>query len=74
MPEGDTRDEHLAWCKTRALEYLDRGELADAVASMGSDLSKHFETKHLDPLIMVGMLAVIDHDEAGVRRWIEGFR
>lgn len=32
MPEGMTRDEHLAWCKERALRYADRGELADAVA------------------------------------------
>jgi len=28
-----TREEHLEWCKERALEYADRGELADAVAS-----------------------------------------
>jgi hypothetical protein len=74
MPEGDTRDEHLAWCKTRALEYLDRGELADAVASMGSDLGKHHETRSNDAILMLGMTYVIDGDAAGVRRWIEGFR
>lgn len=74
MPEGMTRDEHLAWCKTRALEYLDRGELVDAVASMGSDLGKHSETKPLDSFLFLGMLAAADHDEVEVRRWIEGFK
>ena len=74
MPENDTRDEHLAWCKTRALEYADRDELIDAVASMGSDLGKHPETKPNDALIMLGAFHAADHDQAGVRRWIEGFR
>jgi hypothetical protein len=69
------REEHLAWCKERALEYLDRGALADAVASMGSDLSKHAETAAVNGYIMaLGMRYVIDHNTAGVRQWIEGFR
>jgi hypothetical protein len=33
-----TRDEHLAWRKRRALEYVDADDLTSAVASMGSDL------------------------------------
>jgi hypothetical protein len=33
-----TRDEHLAWCKRRALGYVDAGDLTHAVASMASDL------------------------------------
>jgi hypothetical protein len=74
MPGGMTRDEHMAWCKARALEYVDRGELVDAVASMGSDLGKHPETKPSDGLLFIGMFAAADHDTAGVRRWIEGFR
>ena len=36
-----TCDEHLAWCKLRALEYADAGELTNAVASIGSDMNKH---------------------------------
>lgn len=67
------RADHLAWCKVRALEYLDAGNLADAVASMGSDLSKHPETKCPDVLMSLGMMLIIQNDEAGVRRWIEGF-
>jgi hypothetical protein len=74
MPEGMARDEHLAWCKKRALEYVDRGELVDAVASMGSDLRKHPELGANDFLLMLGMKHVMDHDADAVRRWIEGFR
>lgn len=33
------RAEHLAWAKARALEYVARGELANAIASMASDLN-----------------------------------
>jgi hypothetical protein len=70
-----TRDEHLAWCKARALEYLDAGDLGNAVASMASDLTKHPETgRGHDTLLMLGMMYVMQADAAGVRRWIEGFR
>lgn len=39
-----TRTEHLAWCKKRALEYVDMGDISQAIASMCSDLGKHPET------------------------------
>lgn len=67
------RAEHLAWCKQRALEYLDAGNLQDAVASMGSDLNKHPETGCPDVLMTPGMMLIVNNDAAGVRRWIEGF-
>jgi len=41
-----TRQEHLDWCKQRALEYARRGDVKNAVASMCSDLDKHDETKN----------------------------
>jgi hypothetical protein len=68
-----TRHEHLAWCKRRALEYLDAGDLANAVASMGSDMGKHPETGMSDTLMSLGMMLIIRNDAPGVRRWIEGF-
>jgi hypothetical protein len=70
-----SREEHLTWCKARALEYLDAGDLTNAVASMGSDLGKHPETAtHANGLLMqAGLMAVIDDDAPAVRRWIEGF-
>jgi hypothetical protein len=72
--EMRTREEHLAWCKQRAHEYLDRGDLLDAVTSMMSDLDKHPEFGKTNPfLAMTGMLAAQRHDLDGVRRFIDGF-
>jgi hypothetical protein len=70
----DERAEHLAFCKRRALEYLDRGDLQNALASMGSDLAKYPETKAHFTLTMLGIRYVLDNDFAAMRRWIEGFR
>ena len=73
-----TREEHLEWCKQRAREYLDRGELADAVASMGSDMDKHPETRmagdKMGTLMYVAMFRIVEGDVQGVRDWVEGFR
>jgi len=69
-----TRAEHLEWCKERALAYLDAGDLANAVASMTSDMSKHDETKdYPGVLTMLGMIEVMNSNPDGVRRWIVGF-
>lgn len=63
-----TRDEHLAWCKSRALELLDAGKTVQAVVSMVNNLNKHAETSDWQapqtPL----------RDADGVRSWIEAFR
>jgi hypothetical protein len=81
MEEGQssviTGDEHLEWCKKRALEYLDVGDPAQAFTSMLSDLRKHPETEnHAGVLIGVGfmMLPGWIQDPVEVRRWIVGFR
>lgn len=68
-----TRQEHMDWCKKRALEYLDKGDVANAVASMLSDLSKHPETTIPPELSMIGMLSVMSNDRDGARRFIVGF-
>lgn len=69
-----TRAEHLAWCKERALKYLDAGEISDAFASMGSDMRKHPETAILnDHLLRLGLMYCWTKDAQGMRRWIEGF-
>ena len=72
-----TYDAHIAWCKERALEYLDHGQVREAFTSMLSDLSKHPETKdHKGGEIGIGMMLIpgwIDNP-VEVRRWIEGFR
>jgi hypothetical protein len=69
-----TRAEHLAWCKCRALEYVDQGDLASAVTSMLSDLSKHPDTASNNPfLAALALTYVTSGDVSGVRRWINGF-
>ena len=69
-------DEHLAWCKRRALEYVDAGDLTHAVAIMASDLKTHPDTDNpaLNGLVMIGMMYAKDGDKAAVQRWIELFR
>jgi Tfp pilus assembly protein PilF len=70
-----SREEHLQWCKQRALNYLDQGDIDNAVAAMTSDLSKHPEMEPLNwALISLGMIYVAQQDRDGARRWIEGWR
>lgn len=69
-----TRDEHLQWCKDRALEYVTRGDLHNAVTSMMSDLRKHadFQGETYSFLMLAGMMDIAKGPEA-VKRWINGF-
>ena len=70
-----TRAEHMEWCKKRALDYVDRGDLTNAYASMGSDLGKHPETRD-HPAISLGMQLMMIGDLSTpekMRRFIEGF-
>jgi hypothetical protein len=73
-----TRAEHLQFCKDRAMEYVNKGDLLEGVTSMMSDLAKHPETaKSTDgALAMLGMLACQQAqrgDREGVVRYITGF-
>ena len=70
----ETRAEHVQWCKDRAMEYLDHGDLAGAVTSMTSDMSKRDDCNMSQVLLPLGMMYVINHDFDGVKRWVEGFR
>lgn len=53
-----TREQHLDWCKKRALEYVDKGDLVNGVTSMISDMNKHDETR-MDPGGALGMLSML---------------
>lgn len=72
-----TRAEHMAWCKQRALEYVDSGDLNEAFASMASDLGKHPETQNSQAFVgSVGMAMLLSGDLATpekMRAYIEGF-
>lgn len=70
-----TREEHLAWCKKRAHEYLDQGDLQNAVASMMSDMQKHPETAfdNGDAMSQLGLFSAMSGDRQAVKRYIDGF-
>lgn len=70
-----TRQEHVKWCKKRALEYVDNGDLKNAYASMSSDLMKHSETEN-HSAIQLGMMLMMNgnlNTPEEMRKFIEGF-
>lgn len=70
-----TRAEHLAWCKERALQYVNSGDVRQGLTSMLSDMGKHDETKDHAALQLMAMLMFSGQlsttDEA--RKFINGF-
>jgi hypothetical protein len=70
-----TREEHLAWCKKRALEYCDLADPQQAMASMASDLGKHEETQGHAGIQLGIMMMMGGHlsDVRQMREFIEGF-
>ena len=71
-----TRDEHLSWCKKRALEYIDQGDPLNGLTSMMSDLRKHEETKEHPgiPVCVQLMMFGASEDVNSARQLINGFR
>ena len=71
-----TRQEHLELAKSRALKYVEMGDLLQALTSIGSDLNQHPDTKfHRGydigmSLYLIGRL----HTASEMRHFIEGFR
>jgi hypothetical protein len=73
--EDMTRSEHLQWCKQRAIEYIDAGDLQQAFASMVSDLNKHTETAG-HPAIELGTMQLMSgflSTPDAMKKFIEGF-
>jgi len=69
-----TRQEHLDWCKTRALEYVDRGDFKEGVTSMMSDLGKHDETKSsAESMGPMALFEIMNGNPESARRFITGF-
>ena len=70
-----SRAEHLAYCKRRALACIDAGEIAQAFASMASDLNAHPKTRNHGALELGMMLLMAGKLSTPVemRRFIEGF-
>jgi hypothetical protein len=70
-----TREEHVQWCKSRAYQIADEGDLAGAVASMVSDLGKHEETEEVAKMAGLLSLALMlsAPNTNQVKNWIDGF-
>ncbi len=69
------RQEHLEWCKKRALEYVDMGDLTQALVSMLSDLRKHPETEN-HPAMKMGAAMMFENllaTPTEMRKFINGF-
>jgi hypothetical protein len=70
-----TREEHLGWCKQRALEYIDAGDIKNGIVSMASDLRKHPETNSR-MAVELGIMMLASgqlRTVAEARKFIEGF-
>lgn len=68
-----TRDQHLTWCKDRALSA---GDLKGAVSSMASDLMKWDGGQVYDVATLTFLLAdgvMFCNTNEQVKHWIEGF-
>jgi hypothetical protein len=69
------REEHLEWCKKRALEYNERGDTTNAFSSFLSDMGKHEETATHMALELGMSLLLAGHlsTQQQMNDWIEGF-
>lgn len=79
-----SRAEHIRWCKERAhreADYALQKDPADlvgaargAMASMGSDLSKHAETNGMQSMAMLLGMAMLERPtKEQINKYIDGF-
>lgn len=71
-----TRDEHLAWCKERALEYIDAGDVRNGVTSFASDVRKDPSTAEEASNVGMACLSFLlgNPTPAQARQFIEDFK
>jgi hypothetical protein len=70
------REEHLQWCKDRAIEILDNGGTpGDAYSSFCSDMTKHSETANHAAIELGMMLIFGGHNNTPdeMKKFINGF-
>ena len=68
------RDKYIARCKQRAFDYLDRGDLKNAVGSFVGDTSARPDCELPEHLAALSVLLMMANDASGWRTLIEGFR
>ena len=69
------KEEHLQWCKDRALEYVESNDLSQAYSSMLSDMNKHEETRNHEAFDIGGKLLLGGHLATPIKMkdFINGF-
>jgi hypothetical protein len=68
------RDKYVERCKQRALDYLDRGDLRNAVDSFVSNMNARPDCELPQYLATLGLLLLMRNDALGWRTLIEGLR
>jgi hypothetical protein len=68
------RDRYVERCKQRAFDYLDRGDLKDAVASFVSNMNARPDCELPHHLAALGVLLLMRNDALGWKALIEEFR
>lgn len=53
-----TKTEHLQWCKERAIEIVEEGDISGGWTSFFSDMGKHHETAG-NPALMLGNMMLM---------------
>ena len=65
------REKYVARCKERALDYLDRGDLKNAVASIIANMDARADCKLPRHLSTIGVSLLMGNDAIGLRALIE---
>ena len=68
------RDKYVERCKQRALDYLDRNDLKNAVVSFVSNMNARPDCELPHHLAALGVLLLMGDDALGWRTLIEEFR
>jgi hypothetical protein len=68
------RDKYVERCKQRAFDYLDRGDLKNAVASFVGNMNARPGCEFPHYLARLGDLLLMGKDALGWRTLIEGLR
>jgi hypothetical protein len=68
------RDKYVERCKQRAFDYLDRGDLKNAVASFVGNMNARPDCELPNYLARLGDLLLMGNDALGWRTLIEGLR
>lgn len=75
MKDESNREEHLEFCKKRALEYVEAGDLKNAFSSFLSDMKNHAETCDHVALNLGMMLMMSGNLDSPLQmtEWVNGF-